>query len=370
MERKEGMTPSFSFLEERLLIALAPACVQRYLAAHSASPAEIVRWDERAWKDHGLPKRAWAPWQEHLRRTKPRLIVEACERDGIRILFPDAPDWPAQISHLHTQAPSVLFVRGTLSLQPHIAIIGTRRPTPYGERVTDRLIAELQPSGACILSGLALGTDGRAHAQALRQQLPTVAVLGGGIGDADIYPRAHFHLAKEILNQGGALVSERPPNAPVLPGAFPARNRIIAALCRAVVVIEARERSGTLITARIALELGRDVLAVPGSVFSEASIGTHQLLQAGAHLCLHAKDVWKALSIDAPTEMRIHQQHLHLHTEDRALIYILQKDTSGLTLDELGQAANRSTDDLLVQLGLLELQGLVEQTHAGRWRAV
>lgn len=368
MERKEGMIPSFSLSEERLFVALAPTCVQTCLAKCAAPLAEVFAWDEQTWIKRALPKRAWPLWQLHIRTVKPGPILDVCEKSEIRLIFRDDPDWPIRLNHLNKQTPSVLFVRGTLSLAPHIAIIGTRHPTTYGERVTDYLIQELQPSGACVLSGLALGTDGRAHAQALRHKLPTTAILGAGNSDTDIYPRIHLRLARDILAQGGAIVSEHPPGTPVLPGAFPARNRLIAALCQAVIVIEARERSGTLITARIALELGRDVLAVPGSIFSDASLGTHQLLQAGAQPCLHANDIWKTLAIDAPTQMRTQQQNLHLNKEDRSLVEILQQSESGLTIDELSTRTNHSTDTLVAQLGLLELQGLVEQGPAGRWR--
>lgn len=173
------------------------------------------------------------------------------------------------------------------------AIVGARRPTPYGEAVAERLAADLAASGVVVVSGLALGIDAAAHEGALAAGGCTLAVLGTGVDI--VYPRANADLAARILESGGALLSQFPDGTPPQRANFPRRNWAIAALSDVVVVVEAAEGSGALITAEAALALGRDVMAVPGSVFSPLSIGCHQLIRDGAGLAQNARDVLGAL---------------------------------------------------------------------------
>ncbi len=179
---------------------------------------------------------------------------------------------------------------------PWIAVVGTRAPSPYGLRFARSLSEDLARRGAVVVSGLARGIDGAAHAGALAGGGPTVAVLGCG---ADLtYPPEHAGLASEIAGRG-ALASEHPPGTPPHPGHFPRRNRIVAALAAAVVVVEAPESSGALLTARIANELGRQVLAVPGPADRGSHRGCHRLIRDGAALCEGSADVWRALGLEA-----------------------------------------------------------------------
>ena len=172
---------------------------------------------------------------------------------------------------------------------PRIAIVGSRRPTPYGEAVAEQLAADLAAAGAVVVSGLAAGIDAAAHQGALAAEGCTVAVLGTGVDV--IYPRANEGLAERILAAGGALVSSFARGTPPRRPHFPLRNGVIAELSDVVVVVEAAATSGALITAEAALGLGREVMAVPGSVFSPLSVGTHQLLRDGAGLVQNARDV-------------------------------------------------------------------------------
>ncbi|MDT3415037.1 DNA processing protein [Brevibacillus aydinogluensis] len=192
--------------------------------------------------------------------------------------------------------PLALFYRGDVSLlkQPAIGVVGARKPTAYGRAACRHLVKQLAQTGMVIVSGLAYGIDAEAHRAALDAGAPTVGVMGCGIDQ--VYPVFHRRLYAEI-GSSGLLLSEYPPGTPAKPGLFPERNRIISGLSLGVLVVEAAERSGSLITADCALEQGREVFAVPGPIFSEVSAGPHNLLKQGAKLVTNAADVLDELGV-------------------------------------------------------------------------
>ena len=208
-------------------------------------------------------------------------VLADLERRGIRWVPRGSPGYPARLRRIHDPPPG-LFLRGAAALTlfdaPCVAVVGARACSAYGASVAAELARGLARAGVVVVSGLARGVDGAAHRGALDKGT-TVAVLGCGI-DRD-YPRAHRSLAASIAERG-LIVSEYPPGVEPMPWRFPARNRIVAGLCDATVVVEARERSGALITADLALDEGRDVLAVPGEITSLLSKGTNHLLRLGA----------------------------------------------------------------------------------------
>jgi DNA processing protein len=212
-------------------------------------------------------------------------------RDAVSRIARRSEDFPSLLAAIH-DPPRELFVRGsgdlTLLSKPAVAVVGARACSSYGRSVARSLGRELAAAGLVVASGMARGVDGEAHRGALEAGGTTVAVLGCGI-DRD-YPAAHAELARRI-GKRGLVVSEYEPGVEPAPWRFPARNRIIAGLCRATVVVEARERSGALITADFALEEGRDVLAVPGEITSALSAGTNALLKLGAAPVTSADDV-------------------------------------------------------------------------------
>jgi DNA processing protein len=213
--------------------------------------------------------------------------------DEIAAITRACPEYPAQLAAL-PGAPETLYVRGRLVADDAlaVAIVGSRRATPYGLEVAERLGAALGARGVTVVSGLARGIDSAAHRGALESGGRTIAVLGSG---ADvIYPPENRRLATQII-EAGAVISQFAPGTPPLPYHFPERNRIIAGLALAVVVVEAAERSGALITAGFAAELGREVLAIPGRVTSPESRGAHRLIQDGAALVQDADEVIAAL---------------------------------------------------------------------------
>ncbi len=198
------------------------------------------------------------------------------------------------------QPPVNLWYQGVLPPQnlTLLAVVGSRDYTTYGKQVVEELISGLSGYPVGIVSGLALGIDGLAHAAALKHHLYTLAVPGSGLDSSVLYPASHKKLAEDILSSGGGLISELPPTTSSAPWTFPQRNRIMAGLCKATLLIEAGEKSGTLITARMTVDYNRELLAVPGSIFSKNSYGTHQFLKLGATLVTSASDILLELGIE------------------------------------------------------------------------
>ena len=221
------------------------------------------------------------------------------------------PAYPALLKEIHDPPPR-LHVSGRLPSGPMIAIVGSRRATPYGGRAAHRLARELSNAGVVVVSGLARGIDAAAHRGALEGPTPTVAVMATGLDR--IYPPEHAELAQAIARTG-ALVTEADNGTLPLPGRFPIRNRIISGLSLGVVVVEAAERSGALITVRMAAEQGREVFCVPGSIENPLAIGGHQLIKDGATLVQTVEDVLD----EFPALARVHARaRAHTHARARA----------------------------------------------------
>ena len=237
-------------------------------------------------------------WRAFGRRFAERAYLEQLAAGGYRFVARSSPEFPPLLRAIHDPPPG-LFLRGAarpeLLTQPAVAIVGARACSGYGSSVARSLARELSAAGLVVVSGLARGIDADAHRGALEGERTTVAVLGCGI-DRD-YPAAHAELARRVA-ESGLIVSEYAPGVEPAPWRFPARNRIVAGLCAATVVVEARERSGALITADLALEEGREVFAVPGEITSSLSAGTNALLKLGAGPLTSAADVLGSFGIE------------------------------------------------------------------------
>jgi DNA processing protein len=285
--------------------------------------------------------------------------LAAAREAGIEPLSWDDPRFPALLGCI-PDPPPVIWVRGDLAslARPIVAIVGSRAATPYALDVAHRLGQELSDRGLVVASGLARGVDSAAHRGCLTGGAPTVAVLGSGVDR--VYPAEHQTLAAEI-SQKGLLVSEFGPGAPPLQEHFPLRNRIISGISLAVVVVEASEKSGSLITARCALEQGRDVMAVPGSVLSGRNRGSHSLLKDGAKVVESAVDILEGLGwpmAEAPQALPsklLHSDNL-LARMEVGEVY---------RLDELMELTGVTGTRLLPRLMELELAGLVTQSGSG-----
>jgi len=285
---------------------------------------------------------------------------------GVRLLPYGSRAYPARIAALADAAP-VLGVRGDPRglAGPFAALVGARRPTAYGIAVATRLGRELAEHGIGVVSGLALGIDAAAHRGALEGGGRTVAVLG--CGPDRVYPPGHAGLAAEIAERG-ALVSELPPGAAPLAFHFPLRNRLISALAEAVVVIEARARSGSLITAEHAAEQGRDVLAVPGPIDSPESEGPNLLLRDGAAPVLDVGDVLRAIGREPSRPALRAEAESPADPEVRALWLALRAEPA--TRDELGARLGLAPQQISQRLLPLELEGRVVEERDGRLRVV
>ena len=280
----------------------------------------------------------------------------------IRRLAPAHPEWPEALAQA-VPPPERLFVRGTLPDRPGVAVVGTRKMSPYGRACVELLVPEIVRLGRPVVSGLALGIDGVAHDAALRAGGYTAAVIGSGADDASIYPRAHFGLAMRILEAGGAVISEYPQGAPGLPHHFPERNRIVAALSSAVLVIEAPRKSGAMITARLALETGRDVWAVPGPITHPNSEGPNALIRDGATPISCADDIALALGA-APRQERL-PMPVSLAPDERAALEAIAAGNE--TADALARALGRPVTAISGLLTTLELSGAIRAVGGGRY---
>ena len=262
--------------------------------------------------------------------------------------------------------PLGLYVRGHLQEDGfNIAFVGSRKATPYGKTATNMLVKPLAAKGANIISGLAYGIDAEAHRATLSVHGITTAVLGNGCDEATMYPRAHRELARQIVDNDGAVVSEYPPGTRPLGYFFPQRNRIVAGLSRALIVIEAGEKSGALITARLALDQNREVFALPGPITSEMSQGTNSLLREGASPALNAEQIIETLELFNLFDTKKVQQVLRKNestnipaTDDEKILSILSSIPT--TIDKIVENSKLPSNVVSSVMTMLEIDGLAK----------
>lgn len=289
------------------------------------------------------------------------------DRYGIRILFSTDADYPQRLNRAEcADTPVTLYQKGECDLNAArvLSVVGTRRATEYGKDMTQRLLAQLQGEGVLIVSGLAYGIDASSHRASLQYGLPTVGVLGHGLDQ--IYPPENRTLAQEMVNHGGALLTEYPSKTRIQPGYFPARNRIIAALSDATIVVEASENGGALITAGIAGSYHRDVFAVPGRVFDAYSKGCNNLIANNRAVILRSMDDlfyhlnWTFHQEKQQPQIGIQQELFASMSQDEQKVYgILQKE-SGLSMEEIEPKCELSLPKIANALLNLELNNLVK----------
>ncbi len=271
---------------------------------------------------------------------------------------------------LQEDGPMVLFSKGlkNLNFNRTVGIVGTRSATSYGKGVTKKIVEQLQPYEPAIISGLAYGIDIEAHRTALQQELPTIAVLGSPIDQ--IYPAAHRNVA-ESLQTKGALISEYPPGSKMVPGNFPARNRIIAGLSDALVVVEAAKKGGALITAEIAYSYDREVFAVPGNLQYQFSEGCNNLIsRMKASIYTGPRDIAKALFWEEPGEKKQEKANLDLtnRSNDEKLILSYLKDNDETEIDQLSHATSIGLGTLASHLLTLEFEGIIKSLPGKKYK--
>jgi len=317
--------------------------------AWQAAPAEL--------KHSGLDRSsisAITSWRE---KISLEAEIEKLERYGVKALTWHDPDYPARLKEIYDYPP-VLYVRGSLLSEDEwcLAVVGTRRATVYGRQVTEEIVADLARSRITIVSGLAKGIDSVAHSSALDAGGRTIAIFACGLDT--VYPAENANLARRIMQQG-ALVSEYPLGTRPRAEYFPRRNRIMSGLSLGVLVVEAGEASGAMITARLALEQNREVFAIPGSILSPASKGTNHLIQDGAKLVSHYSDILEELNLTAVAR-QVELKEVLPASETESLL-LKQLSAEPTHIDEVCRSSGLPTATVSSTLAMMELKGLVKQ---------
>lgn len=285
------------------------------------------------------------------------LIMSTIEKKHIKVLTWEDTDYPRRLKEIN-QAPPVLFINGSINVEDDwaVAVVGTRRVTPYGRQVAAEIARFLAQNGVTVVSGLARGVDAIAHQTALQAGGRTIAVLGNGVDV--VYPPEHRKLAAEITTQG-ALVSDYPLGTPPDGVNFPPRNRIISGLSLATVVVEAGETSGALITAEFAVEQGRDVFAVPGSILTPQSEGTNHLIEQGARPLLKMAEILDALKLEQIPEKQLTRKLNPTSVAEKNLLNCLSQEP--IHVDELCSLSGLPISEVSATLTMMELKGMVTQ---------
>lgn len=259
------------------------------------------------------------------------------------------------------QPPKTLYIRGKLPSEEmtYLAVVGSRKYTSYGKDICQKLIRGLKDYPIVIVSGLAMGIDSIAHRTALETGLTTISFPGSGLDNSVLYPRMNIKLAQEIVDSGGCLISEFKPDSISQLYSFPQRNRLMAGISKAVLIIEAEEKSGTLITARMALDYNRDVLAVPGSAFSSNSDGTNRLIKQGAIPVTTSEDVLLALGFDVEKpKLTDREKYADCSKEELKIIELLREP---IERDELIRISGMNTAEANALLSIMEIKELIKE---------
>ena len=293
-------------------------------------------------------------------------LWEKIESQGIKILTWEDETYPQRLKEID-QPPPVLYIRGEYLPDDlfAVAIVGTRRVTAYGRQITEELTAYLASNGITVVSGLARGVDAIAHQTTLKAGGRTIGVLGSGVDK--IYPPEHRGLAEKII-ASGAILSDYAPGTPPDASNFPPRNRIISGLSLAVVVVEAGETSGALITAEFAAEQGREVFAVPGSILAPQSKGTNKLIQNGALPLLNVNDLMQALNLTRMGDQKAARKVIPSDETEARLMNVLSEEP--LHVDEIRNQTELPIEKVSATLALMELKGMVRQVGGMNYVAV
>ena len=302
---------------------------------------------------------------EEKQKINPEKEFQKLEDANVQILSIDSPSYPELLKEIHS-APQIIYIKGEIIPDTlAIAVVGARKCSDYGARAAQKISSDLARQNICVVSGLAQGIDTHAHIGALETRGKTIAVLGSGLKEDLIFPKSNKRLAEKIIENGGALISEYSFETPSTPERFPQINRIISGMSKGVVVIEAAPKSGSLITAKLALDQNREVCAVPGSIFSENSRGTNELIKLGAHLVQNAQDVMSALEIEFETS-KTFQENL-FGAEEKIILDILAENI--LHMDDIIKLSGFSAQEILPLVTKLELEGFIKKINTKYTRA-
>lgn len=299
---------------------------------------------------------------ETRKKIEPETYAKEISESGIKWITIFDEGYPKLLAQIY-DPPIVIYYKGDPKWgEKSIGVVGTRKITGYGKVATEKFTRGLVEAGLTIVSGLARGVDAEAHLTAVSEEGKTIAVLGGGLNN--IFPPENRGLAAKIASGFGAVISEFPPDYPSLPGNFPARNRIISGLSLGVLVIEAAEDSGSLITARLALEQGREVFAVPGPITSDLSKGPIDLIKEGARAVFSPEEVLEELGISRVRSSEfVVRSEKDLSEEEKQVLGTLENENRHI--DEIGRELKFSSPKISALLLKMEISGLVQSMGAG-----
>ena len=304
-------------------------------------------------------------------KINPDEELEKLQNSGISLITIEDTDYPELLSQIPDPPLWLYYVgnRELLSSKYKMAVVGSRKCSDVGKNILSKIISEFKNSDLCIVSGMALGIDATAHQAALDNNLPTIAVLGSGL--KNIYPPQNRLLYKEIINQGGLVLSEYPFYSKPDAFHFPQRNRIVSGLCPCTLVAEAAIKSGALITARLALEQNRELMCIPGALANPSTEGIYKLLKDGAGIVTCGEDILNIMgwnigkNVDTSEKS---EQKSDLSEEENTVLQILRQDS--LSLDEIAMKTGLQVNDLMIILTRLEIEDYIIQTDGGIYSAI
>lgn len=355
----------FSYLFE----FIGPTRLKRLVAFYGCAQNAWEKLDDRVLMELGLGDEVRSKfWGEKRRIEGKEIGIEELRNRGIELLSMDSSNYPKRLKEIY-DPPYLLYVRGELKPEDDfaIAVVGSRKMSRYGLEAVQSLVPPLVQAGLTIVSGLALGVDAAAHRTALDYGGRTAAVLASGVDK--ITPTANDQLAKDIIKNGeGAVISEYPLGTDPQPFYFPVRNRIISGLSFGVLVIEAAEESGALITARCALDQGREVFAVGGSIFSPMSIGTNKLIKDGAKMVTSAGDILEELDLGEVQEKVEARKAIPGSVEEEKILLTLEEEEKHV--DEITAQSGLSPSVVSSTLTVMEIKGMIRSLGAGTYRRI
>lgn len=286
---------------------------------------------------------------------------EDLKKENVRIISITDPAYPQLLKEIPS-APYLLYIKSNdseldLNSHPMISIVGSRKLTQYGEQVALSISQDLSRAGIIVVSGMALGIDALAHKAALNSGGKTIAILGSGLDDKNIGPRTNFGLSRKII-ENGALISDYPLEISSSPYTFPARNRIMAGMTLGTIVVEAEKKSGTLITANLALDFNREVFSVPGSIFSPSSEGANNLIKSGAKVVTNVSDILEEINIEREIAKQETKEQIPTSIEEAILLKTINYEP--IHIDRIVKITKLKTNVVLSNLTILEVKGVIK----------
>ncbi len=317
------------------------------------------------WKIEGLQKRSLEAFIEERKTINPDECLEYIQKRGIDFIHPEDVRYPKLLRYIDNP-PTGLFMLGNIdicNLEKTIAVVGSRRASDNSKSALRTILSGFQNTDICIISGMAEGIDTVAHTSALDNKLKTIAVIGGGFDK--LYPKSNKKLFEKIQDGNGAILTEYWPDVDAISWHFPARNRIVSGLSKGVLVAEAAIKSGAMITARLALEQGKELMCIPGLISNPNTEGVYKLIKSGAAVITKYSDILETLNWKIEKNPKQNETKNNFTKEEQTIIDLIKKDM--LTMDELIMKTNINIKTMMTILTKLELNGIISQTSGNKY---